>query len=118
MNDQSTTPITDEASKAFSDHVQNPPASANGSLSVNSPEVVKWIKTAPADGWETARRIEITLSSRVKDLEQALKWYVDTDETNEGIANHGTNEEIDWNVENKEFIDGKRRTQKLLGLLE
>lgn len=45
------------------------------------------------------------LLARIKCLENALRWYVDNDDTNEG--GH-------WEKDNAFWLKGKRRAEKLL----
>ena len=49
--------------------------------------------------------LTIKLESRIEELENALRWYVENDDVYEGG---------EWDSKNEYWIKGKRRAEKLL----
>ena len=49
--------------------------------------------------------LTVKLESRIEELENALRWYVENDDVYEGG---------EWDSKNEYWIEGKRRAEKLL----
>lgn len=53
---------------------------------------------------ESAAELSLKAEARIEELEEMLKWYIDTDEIHEG------------DPENQYWIEGKHKAMKLLGM--